>query len=97
MSKGPVKGSVVRFCLNEVIKYNSMRDDTENAIRVNADISNDEIPLHQFETHKIEDLKRIRDLIEEDKVYNLLRNSGGMDTKYGYMYTYKIIIQEIKN
>lgn len=89
-----VTGSIIKICLDEVISYNSMRDDPENAILVDMDISNDNRKFHESNINKIDDIKQLKYLVEDNKSYYLSSDKMGTITKYGYMYTYKIMIKE---
>ena len=95
ISDDPVSGEIVKECLDEVISYNSKREDIENGILVSVEGEDDGEKFYEFDVYEIEDLENIKSRIDKNQKYMLSRSSGGLNTEYGYMYSYKISIREV--
>ena len=74
--------------------WNSQQENM--GLTISIDATDDGNQYHDYDKYEIEDIENIKAVIDKNKDYNLSRTSGGRGTKYGYMYTFTLKIQEVE-
>ena len=96
MSDEKVSGKTINSFLDEVIEYNSSRKDPENGIVINLNCEvNDDRSYHRNNMTDVEEIKMHKYFIDLVEEFKIRRQSVGMQTAYGYMYTYIVYIEQV--
>lgn len=96
MSDEKVSGKNIQNLLDEVIAYNESRSDPENGIIVNLNLEVDnDRSYHQNNMTSPKMIELQSYYVDQMEYFKVRRQSVGMQTAYGYMYTYVIYIEQV--